>query len=98
MATALENGVVTRTVKNLVSNTKYYYRTYVKVQDLEYYGQTLTFTTQKSTECAGDDSHEYLDLGLPSGVLWATCNVGATVQGIQVCTWPRARQQAIPQT
>jgi hypothetical protein len=23
------------------------------------------------------DSHEYVDLGLPSGLLWATCNVGA---------------------
>ena len=25
-----------------------------------------------------DDSHEYVDLGLPSGTLWATCNVGAS--------------------
>ncbi len=24
------------------------------------------------------NSHEYVDLGLPSGILWATCNVGAT--------------------
>ena len=24
------------------------------------------------------NGHEYLDLGLPSGLLWATCNVGAT--------------------
>ena len=24
------------------------------------------------------DGHEYVDLGLPSGALWATCNVGAT--------------------
>ena len=24
-----------------------------------------------------DNGHEYVDLGLPSGVLWATCNVGA---------------------
>ena len=24
------------------------------------------------------DSHEYVDLGLPSGTLWATCNIGAT--------------------
>ena len=23
------------------------------------------------------DGHEYVDLGLPSGLLWATCNVGA---------------------
>lgn len=25
-----------------------------------------------------DDTHQYVDLGLPSGTLWATCNVGAT--------------------
>lgn len=24
------------------------------------------------------DDHEYVDLGLPSGTLWATCNIGAT--------------------
>ena len=24
-----------------------------------------------------EDGHEYVDLGLPSGTLWATCNVGA---------------------
>lgn len=24
------------------------------------------------------NTHEYVDLGLPSGTLWATCNVGAT--------------------
>ena len=33
--------------------------------------------------CNGDvtenkDTHEYVDLGLPSGTLWATCNVGAS--------------------
>ncbi len=25
------------------------------------------------------DGHEYVDLGLPSGTKWATCNVGATI-------------------
>lgn len=36
------------------------------------------------TSCGDDDddvipayTHEYVDLGLPSGTLWATCNVGA---------------------
>ena len=24
------------------------------------------------------DNHEYVDLGLPSGTLWATCNVGTS--------------------
>ena len=26
---------------------------------------------------ASQDNHEYVDLGLPSGTLWATCNIGA---------------------
>ena len=26
----------------------------------------------------GANGHEYVDLGLPSGTLWATCNIGAT--------------------
>jgi hypothetical protein len=36
------------------------------------------------TECAAQtvsgkkNGHDYVDLGLPSGKLWATCNVGAT--------------------
>ena len=25
------------------------------------------------------NGHEYVDLGLPSGTLWATCNVGADI-------------------
>ena len=25
-----------------------------------------------------EDTHEYVDLGLPSGTLWATCNIGAS--------------------
>ncbi len=37
---------------------------------------SITFETRKVvTEHNG---HEYVDLGLPSGTLWATCNVGAT--------------------
>ena len=27
---------------------------------------------------SNDDNHEWVDLGLPSGTLWATCNVGAS--------------------
>ena len=30
------------------------------------------------TDTQESDSHEYVDLGLPSGTLWATCNVGAS--------------------
>lgn len=31
-----------------------------------------------SNEGDNSDTHEYIDLGLPSGTLWATCNVGAS--------------------
>ena len=31
-----------------------------------------------SASAWADDEHEYVDLGLPSGTLWATCNVGAS--------------------
>ena len=30
------------------------------------------------TGCEKKNKHEYVDLGLPSGTLWATCNVGAS--------------------
>lgn len=32
----------------------------------------------KVEEFFTENGHEYVDLGLPSGTLWATCNVGAT--------------------
>jgi hypothetical protein len=34
-------------------------------------------TTDEEQEATVTGSHEYVDLGLPSGTLWATCNVGA---------------------
>ena len=43
---------------------------------------TIPFDNGNDTIQSGDDSgvcngHAYVDLGLPSGILWATCNVGA---------------------
>ena len=45
-------------------------------------GATISFTvTSNATYVAyfisNTGGHEYVDLGLPSGLLWATCNVGA---------------------
>lgn len=35
-------------------------------------------TKQKGLEASGSfNGHDYVDLGLPSGTLWATCNIGA---------------------
>jgi len=42
---------------------------------------TYTFTVSGNRSLVANftagDSHAYVDLGLPSGLLWATCNVGA---------------------
>ncbi len=35
-------------------------------------------TNGEQSEPTNTNGHEYVDLGLPSGLLWATCNVGAT--------------------
>ena len=34
-------------------------------------------SSQNTTNSGHSDKHSYVDLGLPSGTLWATCNVGA---------------------
>ena len=38
----------------------------------------ITFTEEKVTFTEEVTGHDYVDLGLPSGTLWATCNVGAS--------------------
>ena len=42
------------------------------------YYSTRTETTSFVFAHPSPAEHEYVDLGLPSGTLWATCNVGAT--------------------
>ena len=39
---------------------------------------TLLCSTWCATAQTTEQGHEYVDLGLPSGLKWATCNVGAT--------------------
>lgn len=67
------------TVSDLVTGTTYYCRSYVKIGNSVFYGdvmQVQTYgTTPKSTVVAG---HKFIDLGLPSGILWAETNVGAS--------------------
>ena len=36
-------------------------------------------TPEENSDHGNIDKHDYVDLGLPSGTLWATCNVGASV-------------------
>ena len=64
-------GTFTCKIKNLEPNTTYHVRAYalngVNVQ----YGEDRSFVTKNIY-----NGHECVDLGLPSGTLWATCNVG----------------------
>ena len=63
------------TITGLVPATTYHVRAYA-LRGLEYYyGEDKSFTTEKNG--GGGGTHDYVDLGLPSGTLWATCNVGA---------------------
>ena len=60
------------TLDGLNIGTTYYIRAYAATDSGLAYGNEVTFTTE-----GGGDTHAYVDLGLPSGTLWATCNIGA---------------------
>ena len=64
-------GSFTSTMTGMELGTFYYVRAYASTSAGTGYGEEVSFTTQSSTVC------QYVDLGLPSGILWATCNVGA---------------------
>jgi hypothetical protein len=61
------------TLSGLRPGTIYYVRAYA-LRGLEYYyGEEKNFSTDNTS------GHDFVDLGLPSGTLWATCNVGAVM-------------------
>ncbi len=61
-------GSFTSNITGLSQNTTYYVRAYATNSIGTAYGEEKSFTT----------SYDWVDLGLPSGLKWATCNVGAT--------------------
>ncbi len=65
-------GAFAAMMSGLEANTIYHVRAYATTDAGTAYGLDKRFIT---IGCVGD--HEFVDLGLPSGTLWATCNIGA---------------------
>ncbi len=61
-------GNFTIPMSDLPPSTTYYVRAFAVAGPETYYGEEFSFTTL---------DHDRVDLGLPSGTLWATCNIGA---------------------
>ncbi len=71
-------GKYSFSIYSLDAGTTYYYRAYVKINDAVCYGDvnsTTTFGEKPNYKII--NSHKFVDLGLPSGLLWATNNIGA---------------------
>ena len=76
-----QNDICTLTA---IANEGYIFTNWTENGEVVSTDATYTFTVDASrtlvanfTSNGGGDDHEYVDLGLPSGTLWATCNVGA---------------------
>ena len=66
-------GIYSFTLSSLLSGTTYYWRPYVKLGNLVWYGDVGEVTTLATII----NGHKFIDLGLPSGLLWAETNIGA---------------------
>lgn len=73
----LSDGKFSINLSRLDSEKTYYYCAYAEVKGTFYYGEIKSFTTKKATT-GTLNGHDWVDLGLPSGIKWATCNVGAS--------------------
>ena len=71
-------GSFTSSITGLTANTTYYVRAYATNSAGTGYGDVVSFTTLEEENGGIINGHEYVDLGLPSGLKWATCNVGAS--------------------
>ena len=79
-------GSFTANIAGLSPNQTYYVRAYATNSKGTVYGMQKTFTTTTTGGGGGGggaitgtiNGHDWVDLGLPSGLKWATCNVGAS--------------------
>ena len=74
-------GIYGITLCELDPGTTYYYRAYVKLGDEVIYGNVRSIMTfgekPSSSSYTLINGHKFVDLGLPSGLLWAKTNIGA---------------------
>ena len=68
-------GSFTSNMTGLTENTVYYIRAYATNSYGTSYGSQKSFTTNGNGQING---HDFVDLGLSSGLKWATCNIGAS--------------------
>ena len=75
-------GTYDISIKGLLKGNKYYYRTYVKLLDNVFYSDVQSITTlgEKEEDRKIVNGHIFVNLGLSSGLFWATCNVGAETE------------------
>ena len=65
-------------VNNIDPGSTYYYRAYVKLLGEVYYDNVNSVTTLGATpQYTIINGHKFVNLGLPSGLLWAANNIGA---------------------
>ena len=72
-------GSFQSSLSDLSQNTTYYVRAYATNSEGTAYGEEFSFKTLEEIIDDGIsiNGYEYVDLGLPSGLKWATCNIGA---------------------
>ena len=70
-------GNFTSNITGLFGSTTYYVRAYATNSRGTSYGTQYSFTTSQAST-GSINGHYWVNLGLPSGIKWATCNVGAS--------------------
>lgn len=75
-------------ITDLSSGETYYRKFGISIVGSDYYGKSFCFSIPSVSDLKGwkrsnivtgsSDGHDYIDLGLPSGTFWASCNVGAS--------------------
>lgn len=71
-------GSFTKTITGLeFIDATFYYKAYATNSIGTAYGEIKSFTISSITATGSLNGYDYVDLGLPSGLLWATRNLGA---------------------